>query len=65
MKHASTNRHFLNTQDWSRPDLDALLTQAANFKRNNHITQLQWPFQSEGYRLHDFFSNPPSDWETE
>ncbi len=26
-------KHFLNTQDWSRPDLDALLTQAANFKR--------------------------------
>ena len=27
-------RHFLNTQDWSRADLDALLTQAALFKRN-------------------------------
>src|SRR5687768_7202979 len=26
-------RHFLNTQDWSRPDLDALLTQAAIFKQ--------------------------------
>jgi N-acetylornithine carbamoyltransferase len=26
-------RHFLNTQDWSRPDLDALLVQAARFKR--------------------------------
>ena len=22
-------KHFLNTQDWSRPELDALLTQAA------------------------------------
>jgi N-acetylornithine carbamoyltransferase len=27
-------RHFLNTQDWSRADLDALLAQAAAFKRN-------------------------------
>jgi N-acetylornithine carbamoyltransferase len=27
-------KHFLNTQDWSRTDLDALLTQAALFKRN-------------------------------
>jgi N-acetylornithine carbamoyltransferase len=26
--------HFLNTQDWSRADLDALLAQAAAFKRN-------------------------------
>jgi N-acetylornithine carbamoyltransferase len=28
-----TIRHFLNTQDWSRADLDALLAQAAAFKR--------------------------------
>jgi N-acetylornithine carbamoyltransferase len=27
-------RHFLSTQDWSRPELDALLTQAAAFKRS-------------------------------
>ena len=27
-------RHFLSTQDWSRSDLDALLLQAAAFKRN-------------------------------
>ena len=27
-------RHFLNTQDWPRAELDALLTQAALFKRN-------------------------------
>ena len=27
-------KHFLNTQDWSRPDLDALLAQAAVFKRS-------------------------------
>ena len=26
-------KHFLNTQDWSRPDLDALLAHAAAFKR--------------------------------
>jgi N-acetylornithine carbamoyltransferase len=26
-------RHFLNTQDWTRPELDALLEQAARFKR--------------------------------
>src|SRR5262249_61483204 len=28
-----TIRHFLNTQDWSRAELDALLAQAAAFKR--------------------------------
>ena len=27
-------KHFLNTQDWSRADLDALLAQAAAFKRS-------------------------------
>ncbi|HQQ59562.1 MAG TPA: hypothetical protein PKV60_10150, partial [Thermomonas sp.] len=27
-------KHFLNTQDWSRADLNALLMQAAEFKRN-------------------------------
>lgn len=27
-------KHFLNTQDWSRTELDALLTQASLFKRN-------------------------------
>ena len=27
-------KHFLNTQDWSRSELDAVLTQAALFKRN-------------------------------
>ncbi len=27
-------KHFLNTQDWSRAEIDALLTQAALFKRN-------------------------------
>jgi N-acetylornithine carbamoyltransferase len=29
-----TQRHFLNTQDWSRAELDALLARAAAFKRN-------------------------------
>ncbi len=27
-------RHFLNTQDWSRADLDAVLAQAARYKRH-------------------------------
>ena len=27
-------KHFLNTQDWSRADLDALLARAAMFKRS-------------------------------
>ncbi|TWG91443.1 N-acetylornithine carbamoyltransferase [Luteimonas sp. J16] len=32
--HTDTEmKHFLNTQDWSRPDLDALLADAARFKR--------------------------------
>ena len=31
-----TLRHFLNTQDWSRAELDALLAQAAAFKRTRH-----------------------------
>ena len=34
-------KHFLNTQDWSRTDLDALLTQAALFKRNKLGDQLK------------------------
>ncbi|MCY7353719.1 MAG: N-acetylornithine carbamoyltransferase [Lysobacter sp.] len=33
MKPASI-KHFLNTQDWSRSELDALLVQAARFKRD-------------------------------
>ncbi len=33
-------RHFLSTQDWSRPELDALLAQAAAFKRSKAGTQL-------------------------
>jgi N-acetylornithine carbamoyltransferase len=27
-------KHFLNTQDWTRPELDAVLEQAARFKRD-------------------------------
>ena len=34
-------KHFLNTQDWSRPDLDALLEQAARFKRDKLGDQLR------------------------
>ena len=33
-------RHFLSTQDWSRIDLDALLAQAAEFKRSRAGAQL-------------------------
>ncbi|MHB8447047.1 MAG: N-acetylornithine carbamoyltransferase [Rudaea sp.] len=33
-------RHFLSTQDWSRADLDALLAQAAQFKRSPAGRQL-------------------------
>jgi N-acetylornithine carbamoyltransferase len=29
-----TIRHFLSTQDWSRAELDALLTRASAFKRD-------------------------------
>ena len=36
-----SHKHFLNTQDWSRSDLDALLTQAALFKRNKLGDQLK------------------------
>jgi N-acetylornithine carbamoyltransferase len=36
-----SQKHFLNTQDWSRPDLDALLTQAALFKRNKLGSELK------------------------
>jgi len=34
-------KHFLNTQDWSRTELDALLTQAALFKTNKLGDQLK------------------------
>ena len=45
MKQASVRqapiKHFLNTQDWSRADLDALLAQAAAFKRQKLGDQLK------------------------
>lgn len=34
-------KHFLNTQDWSRSELDALLAQAALFKRNKLGSELK------------------------
>ncbi|MBB5016298.1 N-acetylornithine carbamoyltransferase [Rehaibacterium terrae] len=34
-------KHFLNTQDWSRAELDALLAQAAEFKRSKFGDQLR------------------------
>jgi N-acetylornithine carbamoyltransferase len=34
-------KHFLNTQDWTRPELDALLAQAACFKRDKLGDQLR------------------------
>ncbi|MFY2764578.1 N-acetylornithine carbamoyltransferase [Arenimonas sp. MALMAid1274] len=34
-------KHFLNTQDWTRPELDALLAQAAAFKRSRSGDQLK------------------------
>ncbi len=34
-------KHFLNTQDWSRAELDALLAQAAEFKRSKFGDQLK------------------------
>ncbi|CAN5192416.1 N-acetylornithine carbamoyltransferase [soil metagenome] len=34
-------KHFLNTQDWTRPDLDALLEQATRFKRDKLGDQLR------------------------
>lgn len=34
-------RHFLNTQDWSRADLDTLLDDAARFKRSKLGDQLR------------------------
>jgi aspartate carbamoyltransferase catalytic subunit len=45
-------KHFLNTQDWSRPELDALLAQAAEFKRSPRGRQL------EGRSIALVFFNP-------
>ena len=45
-------RHFLSTQDWTRPELDALLDQAALFKRSKTGHQL------EGKSIALLFFNP-------
>jgi N-acetylornithine carbamoyltransferase len=45
-------RHFLNTQDWTRPELDALLAQAAAFKRTPRGREL------EGRSIALVFFNP-------
>lgn len=45
-------RHFLNTQDWTRPELDALLDQAVLFKRSKTGRQL------EGKSIALLFFNP-------
>lgn len=34
-------KHFLDTQDWTRPELDALLARAAEFKRSKFGEQLR------------------------
>jgi N-acetylornithine carbamoyltransferase len=47
-----TLRHFLNTQDWSRSDLDALLAHAAQFKNSPQGRQL------EGKSIALLFFNP-------
>lgn len=50
-------RHFLNTQDWSRGDLDALLAQAASFKRDRLGGELKGrPLQGKSIAL--VFFNP-------
>ncbi len=41
MNHGIRMKHFLNTQDWTRPDLDALLEQATRFKRDKSGDQLR------------------------
>jgi N-acetylornithine carbamoyltransferase len=45
-------KHFLNTQDWSRPELDGLLAQAAAFKRTPRGRDL------EGRSIALVFFNP-------
>lgn len=60
-------KHFLNTQDWSRPDLDALLTQAALFKRNRMGNELKGRsialvFFNPSMRTRTSFDSAPSSW---
>ncbi|QBB70257.1 N-acetylornithine carbamoyltransferase [Pseudolysobacter antarcticus] len=47
-----TIHHFLNTQDWTRSELDTLLSQAAEFKRNKFGREL------EGRSIALLFFNP-------
>ncbi|MBN8727331.1 MAG: N-acetylornithine carbamoyltransferase [Xanthomonadales bacterium] len=47
-----TLRHFLDTQDWSRPDLDALLAQAAAFRAGERSAAL------DGRSIALLFFNP-------
>ena len=47
-------KHFLNTQDWSRADLDALLAQAAAFRRG----QLPGSLPLQGKSIALVFFNP-------
>ncbi|MGY0556514.1 MULTISPECIES: N-acetylornithine carbamoyltransferase [unclassified Lysobacter] len=50
-------KHFLNTQDWSRPELDALLVQAAGFKAGKPGGQLRGrPLEGKSIAL--VFFNP-------
>ena len=50
-------KHFLNTQDWSRADLEALLAQAAAFKRHRHGEHLGDP-PLKGKSIALVFFNP-------
>src|SRR5450759_3007867 len=52
LEFAMALRHFLSTQDWTRPELDALLDQAALFKRSKTGHQL------EGKSIALLFFNP-------
>jgi N-acetylornithine carbamoyltransferase len=50
-------KHFLNTQDWTRPELDALLAQAARFKRER-IAGAQGDLPLRGKSIALVFFNP-------
>ena len=50
-------KHFLNTQDWSRSELDALLARASQFKRNRMGDELRGrPLEGKSIAL--VFFNP-------
>jgi N-acetylornithine carbamoyltransferase len=50
-------KHFLNTQDWTRPELDALLAQAARLKRER-IAGAQGNLPLRGKSIALVFFNP-------